>query len=323
MKKGFECQYFIKDHLGNTRVALSQTSKVLQQNSYYPFGMLMAGLPQKEEANTNKYLYNGKELQDDFGLDWYDYGARFYDAEVGRWHVVDPKAEKYAAWSPYAYCLNNPIIFIDPDGKEVNIAYLSDKNHQAALSNMLSTSAGRAFVAQFANKGDVIMGVKFNETGARAKDVLMLSSTSINMNGRIGITRTFLKTKTGGFGDRLRNASLTDNVIDGVIHLVDLKTGLSAEKATITLGHESIVHVNEDVKRLDAIDGKLENGEYSSNPNQYVKDVQSIELSAKSDHDRLANGKATEYKNYSTQMDKAKNTDYYSKEYEKDVKNHK
>jgi len=111
-KEGFEYQYFIKDHLGNTRVMLSQTGQVLQQNAYYPFGMLIS-MPQPDLVNQNKYLYNGKELQTDFGLDWYDYGARFYDAQLGRWHVQDPLAEVYESYSPYIYAMNNPVRYID------------------------------------------------------------------------------------------------------------------------------------------------------------------------------------------------------------------
>jgi RHS repeat-associated protein len=103
---------------GTTDVSVDLTdTEVYQETHYYPFGMTMEGEWQNiVNGPENKYLYNGKELNTDFGLDWSDYEARWYDASIARWNSVDPLAEKFYSWSPYNYVYNNPIIFIDPDG---------------------------------------------------------------------------------------------------------------------------------------------------------------------------------------------------------------
>ena len=156
--------YYLKDHLGNNRMVISysgSTVTVEQTSQYYPFG----GLFSENSLDKNKYLYNGKELNNEF-FENYDYGARFYDAELARWHVIDPMAEKYNSVSPYAYVLNNPIRFIDPDGREVEedddsykitgddlqtyYSYLSDINNGSgsmdnlydALSSAVASNGG-------------------------------------------------------------------------------------------------------------------------------------------------------------------------------------
>jgi RHS repeat-associated protein len=118
-------EYNLKDYLGNTRIVFAAhphgQPELMQQTSYYPFGMTLQQQNFGGLLNQpNKLLYNGKELQDDelagVSLDWYDYGARMYDAQIGRWHVVDPLAEERKWLSPYNYVQNNPIMRIDPDG---------------------------------------------------------------------------------------------------------------------------------------------------------------------------------------------------------------
>ena len=121
-RSNLKYEYILKDHLGNTRVTFTKLGAnitILQQEHYYPFGMTFAGTGATVNGSENMYKYNGKELQDEHGLNWYDYGARMYDAQLGRWHCVDPLAEQYSNLSPYNYVANNPINAIDPDGMRI------------------------------------------------------------------------------------------------------------------------------------------------------------------------------------------------------------
>ena len=87
-----------------------------QLTNYYPFGAPYSDPAAVTGSTVQPYKYNGKELDRIHGLDWYDYGARFYDAATGRWPTMDPLAEKKPEMSPYAFCGNNPVSRIDPNG---------------------------------------------------------------------------------------------------------------------------------------------------------------------------------------------------------------
>jgi len=102
--------------LGNVRLVFTESNglaSIVQENHYYPFGMQQNGNWAKTQTVKNDYLYNGKELNTEIGLDWSDYGFRFYDATIGRFTGVDPISDQFAYLSTYNYAGNSPIANID------------------------------------------------------------------------------------------------------------------------------------------------------------------------------------------------------------------
>jgi RHS repeat-associated protein len=177
---GYVYDYFLKDHLGNTRMTITDdysiATHIIDATSYYPFGLSMKVIG-KEAAGglQNKFKYNGKEEQskefsDGTGLDYLDYGARMYDAQIGRWFTIDPLADVSRRWSPYTYCYNNPIRFIDPDGMFADFydgqgTYLGNDGKDDKKVYQLKTNV----VAKFDNKA-VNWGGKLSER--HSKDII-------------------------------------------------------------------------------------------------------------------------------------------------------
>ncbi len=145
----FQYNYTLKDHLGNTRVVLAQDGTVLQRNNYYPFGKSIDAWDYSGPGSAYKYNYNGKESQIALGLNWNNYGARYYDPQLGRWHVVDPITESQENFSPYNYVSNNSVKNLDPDGRFPILGLLAGAGIGALVGS------GIEIASQLYNNGSV------------------------------------------------------------------------------------------------------------------------------------------------------------------------
>ncbi len=242
----YSYEYHLKDHLGNTRVAYSDANsdgfidedEILQVTDYYPFGMRheIEGYP--NHANQ-KYLYNGKELQEETG--WYDYGARMYDAALGRFHTVDNYAEKYVSLNPYQYTANNPINFIDYNGDYI---LMHDDNGVAFWYEN-----GKAYWTEKDEDGNTVKGDEYKEVDKNdaikqtVSDLSKIEETGYGnrmVDDLVGSDKATSITFDQGFSDR-RPGYFQGTLTTSAIRYQDLDRlvdGVRSSETFITLGHE-------------------------------------------------------------------------------------
>ena len=164
--------YYEKDHLGSVRMVVNENGTIEQVNHYYPFGGVYGDLSYNAEIQKSKYI--GKEFDHMYGLDWYDHGARMYDAAGLFWDRKNPLFSKYYSLSPYLYCGNNPVLYLDIDGLDwyqENGLYLYSpdvhsgkdlKKGQIYMGSSFTTGKG-SNLATYNNDGSVMFA---NETQA-------------------------------------------------------------------------------------------------------------------------------------------------------------
>ena len=170
------------DHLGNNRVVVSATNnssvQITQASNYYPFGLPFEETYSFGNREEQPYKFGGKEYDEMHGLRWYDFEARLKDAILPMFLTMDPMAEKYYSVSPYAYCGNNPIKFIDPDGYEIWI-YYEDKNgkqQQMLYTANMKYKGNNTFVSASVK----YLNYVYKNGGADVMDVLIGSSNNFN-----------------------------------------------------------------------------------------------------------------------------------------------
>jgi RHS repeat-associated protein len=206
--------FYIQNHLGSNAVVADETGAVVQQTHYYPFGETMnSSTGQEKQA----FKYTGQELDMMHGLNLYDYKARFYDPNCdNRFMSIDPLAEKYYNISPYAYCLNNPVLFIDPDGMSTHLnrlGYIVQENddddegvyYHNDLSNWDSSST-------LGKKGDGVHNIGSFDASGGTIDINDIYTNLLNENSSIAKSTwspfTFKKlVKKGGDWDYKNNTN--------------------------------------------------------------------------------------------------------------------
>jgi RHS repeat-associated protein len=243
-------------------------------------------------AGAYKYKYNGKELQDELGLNLYDYGARNYDPALGRWMNVDKLADTYSGISPYVYTLNNPILFIDPDGNYVDDSFIYEKDKKGNYVNpalvkawtvFANSKQGISFLSNFAEKGQKIAGHEYKESGKYDLKNIDLSFKKLDDND-IANAKTDYEKKGDGLQINIllsqTNTSIPDNIKE--------------------IGHESFIHTEmyardfRDNKKLDNstdnddivnwVDAAIKKGypkNYRDNLIQHTQEINSKILNAK------------------------------------------
>ena len=177
--------YYLQDHQGNNRVVLSSSGAVEEANHYYPFGGVFAS-----SGNVQPYKYNGKEYDGKKGLNLYDYGARMYDAALGRFTTNDRFAEKYYSMSPYQYGANNPVKNVDVNGDSIVVLNYGNGTQQH-MAMLVQNDAGRW--QYFSINGDnVYSSGKFS--GGRKFDDLSV--------GNFGSPQEFMESSYNSAGDK-------------------------------------------------------------------------------------------------------------------------
>jgi len=202
----FVYNYSLKDHLGNSRVVFGEGTGgqmvINQTTDYYPFGLSHEPMFGGE---NNKYLYNGKELQTEIALDWYDYGARFYDPQIGRWHVLDRFAEKYVSLTPYQYAANNPILYIDVNGDSINVA---EAYREAFMNDLQKVYGDNAKSFSYNKSGNLVFNGKVGDLTEDQQAVFEGMNTLMSEETTTNVV--YGESHTVGEGDKTETLNTAD-----------------------------------------------------------------------------------------------------------------
>jgi len=265
--------YFLKDHLGSVRATVldTATAPVRGYDDYDPWGYILAGRSMltsgwSSNAGIVKNKFTGKEWDDEFGVNWNYFGARYYDSQTGRWLVVDPLAEKYLGWSPYNYVLNNPLKFFDPAGKDVAFheSARSNKNFNQALNLYNQTKLGSQQMERFKNDHKILVIYQVGDISKSAGGTIA-GFTDWKI-GSQAASHIIIGSEDMGIKDQIFNNE--GKVVITITLDAEILGTKSTEKSAENVYHEGKAHIEYDRDKKDltgfAVDAKTEHKLYGT-----------------------------------------------------------
>ena len=279
---GIVMHFYVKDHLGSNRLVVDGNGNIEEVNHYYPFGALMGD---RCGVSRNNYKYIGKELDTMYGWNMQDHEARWYDPVVGRWMATDPLQEKYASVSSYCYTVNDPIRFIDTDGKVIKLPKgTTYEQIFIVLGNIQNLTDGK-IVFSTQKDGSIKIKIAYMRNGTKSAGTRLIQR--INSSKRIVTINITSKTADG-------NSEIDDNPTNAIngkgsnvnvyfnpnsnpqIPTLNAKTGrVNGEKrpAHVGLAHE-LIHGDRSMRGV-AIDYS-ENATYTYTNSRGLRVTQSL-----------------------------------------------
>ncbi|MGD1320763.1 RHS repeat-associated core domain-containing protein [Chryseobacterium sp. 2R14A] len=259
--------------------------EIVETNNYYPFGLMHNFTA--TTTNAYQYKYNGKELQE---TGMYDYGARFYMPDIGRWGVIDPLAEKYRRWSPYTYAVDNPIRYIDPDGRAVNdiIIVGSNSKSKEAIKTLRQTASGRAIWDKYSKSKTVDIYITVGSIPTRdlasAETMYGIQNTTMVKAGKIKADERSENSEFKAFngtdiskskGKEVALILLNSNPENGAFGTTDKATQSKAGRAggEDKIEYENAESIYHEIKaHVDLNKSRDQHGDYGSNRAGVLRD---------------------------------------------------
>ena len=255
-----DCYWYHPDHLGSSSWITFSDGKAVQHLHYLPWGEDFVN--QRTSSFSSIYTFSAKEKDTETGYSYF--GSRYYNSDLSIWLSVDPMSDKYPSLSPYVYCANNPVKLVDPNGEEIDVSAIYQKNDDGsfkyksvvkAFEFFAKTKIGQNFLSKYAKKGQTIAGHTYESDGYYHKkgiDISFISNDDdLQDSGASGTTESNIK---DGRMKTVINLSNTHESSGGAGNVLE------------ALCHEFFIHAYQDAK--DYFDDKKLN---NSQLNQYCK----------------------------------------------------